>query len=184
MFAIRAERDQAHTDLLHRPRDGLRRRGGDPVRPQADDRGDRRQLLLDPPLPDLLRARAAGRGPATSTRSASAAAAGGSATRSPRRAARRSRSGSTTPTDELYELRDPGLLKLGFGADPKKLAAAQLEAHKKKLAELEAARNELGSPARPTERDSCSRPASATSASTSASGRSWLRARPASAPSP
>jgi PadR family transcriptional regulator AphA len=41
------------------------------------------------------------------------------------------------PTDELYELRDPGLLKLGFGTDPKKLAAMQLDAHKKRLAELE-----------------------------------------------
>jgi PadR family transcriptional regulator, regulatory protein AphA len=43
-----------------------------------------------------------------------------------------------TPTDELYELRDPGLLKLGFGTDPKKLAPVQLEAHKRRLAELEA----------------------------------------------
>jgi DNA-binding PadR family transcriptional regulator len=53
------------------------------------------------------------------------------------------------PTDELYELRDPGLLKLGFGTDPKKLAAVQLEAHKKKLAELEAARNESRIPGAP-----------------------------------
>jgi PadR family transcriptional regulator, regulatory protein AphA len=43
-----------------------------------------------------------------------------------------------TPTDELYELRDPGLLKLGFGTDPKKLAPIQLEAHKQRLGELEA----------------------------------------------
>jgi PadR family transcriptional regulator, regulatory protein AphA len=42
-----------------------------------------------------------------------------------------------TPTDELYELRDPGLLKLGAGTDPKKLAPVQLEAHKRRLAELE-----------------------------------------------
>jgi PadR family transcriptional regulator AphA len=42
-----------------------------------------------------------------------------------------------TPTDELYELRDPGLLKLGFGTDPKKLAPIQLETHKRRLAELE-----------------------------------------------
>jgi PadR family transcriptional regulator AphA len=42
-----------------------------------------------------------------------------------------------TPTDELYELRDPGLLKLGFGTDPKKLAPIQLEVHKQRLAELE-----------------------------------------------
>jgi PadR family transcriptional regulator AphA len=43
-----------------------------------------------------------------------------------------------TPTGELYELRDPGLLKLGFGTDPKKLAPIQLEAHKQRLADLEA----------------------------------------------
>jgi DNA-binding PadR family transcriptional regulator len=43
----------------------------------------------------------------------------------------------STPTAELYELRDPGLLKLGFGTDPKKLAEVQLESHKRRLAELE-----------------------------------------------
>lgn len=48
-----------------------------------------------------------------------------------------------TPTDELYELRDPGLLKLGFGTDPKKLAPVQLEAHRRKLAELEAIRTQM-----------------------------------------
>ena len=41
-----------------------------------------------------------------------------------------------TPTEELYELRDPGLLKLAFGADPKALAAAQLAAHEQRLDEL------------------------------------------------
>lgn len=41
-----------------------------------------------------------------------------------------------TPTEELYELRDPGLLKLAFGGDPKTLAAAQLAAHEEKLEEL------------------------------------------------
>ena len=41
------------------------------------------------------------------------------------------------PTDELSELRDPGLLKLFFGADPAELAAVQLEAHKRKLREYE-----------------------------------------------
>ena len=41
-----------------------------------------------------------------------------------------------TPTAELYELRDPGLLKLAFGGDPKALAAAQLSAHEARLAEL------------------------------------------------
>lgn len=43
-----------------------------------------------------------------------------------------------TPTDELYELRDPGLLKLGFGTDPKQLAETQLEPHRRRLEELEA----------------------------------------------
>ena len=41
-----------------------------------------------------------------------------------------------TPTEELYELRDPGLLKLAFGADPQALAAAQLAAHQERLEEL------------------------------------------------
>jgi PadR family transcriptional regulator, regulatory protein AphA len=39
------------------------------------------------------------------------------------------------PTSELYELRDAGLLKLFFGADPANLAPDQLEAHRAKLAE-------------------------------------------------
>jgi DNA-binding PadR family transcriptional regulator len=42
------------------------------------------------------------------------------------------------PTSELYELRDIGLLKLFFGADPRTIAAAQLTAHREKLAEYEA----------------------------------------------
>jgi PadR family transcriptional regulator, regulatory protein AphA len=37
------------------------------------------------------------------------------------------------PTDALEEVRDAGLLKLFFGADPGKLAAAQLEAHRHQL---------------------------------------------------
>ena len=41
-----------------------------------------------------------------------------------------------TPTDELYELRDPGLLKLAFGSDPTELARTQLEGHERKLEEL------------------------------------------------
>src|SRR5919204_5945272 len=41
------------------------------------------------------------------------------------------------PTGELYELRDAGLLKLFFGADPEKLAPRQLEAHEAKLSEYE-----------------------------------------------
>jgi PadR family transcriptional regulator, regulatory protein AphA len=42
-----------------------------------------------------------------------------------------------TPTDDLYELRDAGLLRLFFGADPATLASAQLEAHRENLRELE-----------------------------------------------
>ena len=39
--------------------------------------------------------------------------------------------------EALPELRDPGLLKLFFGADPAPLAAARREAHRRKLAEYE-----------------------------------------------
>jgi PadR family transcriptional regulator, regulatory protein AphA len=45
------------------------------------------------------------------------------------------------PTDTLAELRDLALLKLFFGADPKKLAAVQLEAHRRTLAEYERIRD-------------------------------------------
>jgi DNA-binding PadR family transcriptional regulator len=41
------------------------------------------------------------------------------------------------PTGELYELRDAGILKLFFGADPKTLAPPQLEAHTQRLREYE-----------------------------------------------
>ncbi len=41
----------------------------------------------------------------------------------------------STPTDELYELRDPGLLKLAFGSDPRELARTQLESHAERLEE-------------------------------------------------
>jgi PadR family transcriptional regulator, regulatory protein AphA len=37
------------------------------------------------------------------------------------------------PTDALEEVRDEGLLKLFFGADPAKLAVAQLDAHRRQL---------------------------------------------------
>lgn len=39
-----------------------------------------------------------------------------------------------TTAEEMPELRDPGILKLFFGADPGSLAAAQLESHKQRLA--------------------------------------------------
>lgn len=37
------------------------------------------------------------------------------------------------PEAELYELRDPGLLKLFLGADPRALAELQLERHRQRL---------------------------------------------------
>jgi PadR family transcriptional regulator, regulatory protein AphA len=43
----------------------------------------------------------------------------------------------TEPTSEMAELRDPGVLKLFFGADPKALAEAQLPAHQDRLAKYE-----------------------------------------------
>jgi DNA-binding PadR family transcriptional regulator len=47
------------------------------------------------------------------------------------------------PVRELAELRDPGLLKVFFGADPAMIGAGQLEAHRAKLAEYEALRESL-----------------------------------------
>jgi PadR family transcriptional regulator AphA len=41
------------------------------------------------------------------------------------------------PTDQLYEARDAGTLKLFFGGDPAVLASSQLEAHRAKLREYE-----------------------------------------------
>ncbi len=41
------------------------------------------------------------------------------------------------PAEELFEVRDVGLLKLFLGADPADLAAGQLELHEAKLAEYE-----------------------------------------------
>jgi PadR family transcriptional regulator, regulatory protein AphA len=41
------------------------------------------------------------------------------------------------PTAEFTELRDPGLLRLFFGGDPKRLAESQLEVHRRKLEEYE-----------------------------------------------
>ena len=41
------------------------------------------------------------------------------------------------PQAELYELRDPGLLKLFFGADPSALAKTQLERHRARLSAYE-----------------------------------------------
>jgi DNA-binding PadR family transcriptional regulator len=44
------------------------------------------------------------------------------------------------PTAELYEIRDAGLLRLYFGADPAQLAEVQLEAHRQNLRHLESLR--------------------------------------------
>lgn len=41
------------------------------------------------------------------------------------------------PTGELTELRDLALLKVFFGADPKRMAEAQLPEHRRKLSEYE-----------------------------------------------
>jgi PadR family transcriptional regulator AphA len=38
-----------------------------------------------------------------------------------------------SPTEEMYELRDPGLLKLAFGSDSRALARAQLPRHEERL---------------------------------------------------
>ena len=43
-----------------------------------------------------------------------------------------------TPPDRTAEYRDPGMLKLFFGAQPRALAESELDAHRLKLAEYEA----------------------------------------------
>jgi PadR family transcriptional regulator AphA len=48
-------------------------------------------------------------------------------------------------TEEGWELRDPGLLKLFFGADPAALAREQLDTHRRRLAEYEAMLDGTGS---------------------------------------
>jgi PadR family transcriptional regulator, regulatory protein AphA len=47
-----------------------------------------------------------------------------------------------TQTEELVELRDPGILKLFFGADSRALGAAQLEIHRRRLAAYERLRDQ------------------------------------------
>ena len=51
------------------------------------------------------------------------------------------RNRSAEPTDALEEVRDAGLLKLFFGADPVALAATQLEAHQRQLESYEELRD-------------------------------------------
>jgi PadR family transcriptional regulator AphA len=43
----------------------------------------------------------------------------------------------SAPTEEIEEVRDPATLKLFFGGDPARLAAAQLAAHERRLAAFE-----------------------------------------------
>jgi PadR family transcriptional regulator AphA len=47
------------------------------------------------------------------------------------------------PDAELYELRDPGLLKLFCGADPAALAEVMLEKHRERLAGYEQIRDQM-----------------------------------------
>ncbi len=47
------------------------------------------------------------------------------------------------PTDAMAELRDPGMLKLFFGGDPKRLAEAQLPVHRERLSEYEQLADQL-----------------------------------------
>jgi PadR family transcriptional regulator AphA len=49
----------------------------------------------------------------------------------------------TDATTELAELREPALLKLFFGADPRALAAAQIPANEARLAEYERIRDSM-----------------------------------------
>jgi PadR family transcriptional regulator, regulatory protein AphA len=48
------------------------------------------------------------------------------------------------PETDVYELRDPGLLKLFCGTDPETLAAAQLEHHQRRLRTYETLASEAG----------------------------------------
>lgn len=49
----------------------------------------------------------------------------------------------TEPTSALAELREPALLKLFFGADPARLAEAQIPANRARLAEYESIRDAM-----------------------------------------
>jgi PadR family transcriptional regulator, regulatory protein AphA len=52
------------------------------------------------------------------------------------------------PTEELYEVRDLGTLKLFFGGDPVRLAATQLHAHRRRLRSYEKLLAEFPDPPR------------------------------------
>ncbi len=51
---------------------------------------------------------------------------------------------TASPAERHWELRDPGLLKLFFGADPERLAGEQLETHRGRLKQYEQLMNGLG----------------------------------------
>lgn len=55
------------------------------------------------------------------------------------------------PTEEMYELRDPGLLKLAMGSNPKRLAQAQLPAHEERLRRFQEIRRILEASGAPAE---------------------------------
>jgi PadR family transcriptional regulator, regulatory protein AphA len=48
------------------------------------------------------------------------------------------------PTADTYEIRDAGLLRLAFGADPERLAEVQLAAHQRNLRRFEEMRSAAG----------------------------------------
>lgn len=75
------------------------------------------------------------------------------------------------PTEELAELRDPGLLKLFFGAPPGPLAEAQLAAHRAKLAQYEWIREQAAA----AEQTDASRGPAATLDAGIAHEREWVR---------
>jgi len=60
-----------------------------------------------------------------------------------RRGARALERWRSEPTEELDEVRDVGTLKLFFGGDPARLAAAQLAAHRRQLKACEELRQQL-----------------------------------------
>lgn len=51
---------------------------------------------------------------------------------------------TASPAERHWELRDPGLLKLFFGADPARLAGEQLETHRDRLKYYEQLMSEAG----------------------------------------
>jgi len=77
----------------------------------------------------------------------------------------------SVPTEELAELRDPGLLKLFFGAPPGPLARAQLAAHEAKLAQYEWVRDQAAH----AEPHDASRGPAATLDAGIAHEREWVR---------